>query len=277
MSKLPSMPMWWSDFFTKTDHLNNEEQWAYAKLMAKTWLRNCEPLPDVDSDIARLLNMGIKRWLKIRRRIEPFFDLSNATWRQPHLENVFLECAARAASSRSNGALGGRPKSNKINKIVKPTGSAGGTQQEPTPNLSKTKAKEERKKDSEAKASAAAVAPAMLPDPVKILWNRGLALLLGAELPDARARRLIGGWRKEFSDAAVLAAIVACEHEAASEPVAFIAGCLHHSRKGMNGHGRLTPANERFIAGREATFRAVLDAEERERSAHAGYQAGDSS
>lgn len=127
------MPMWWGDFFNKTDHLNNEEQWAYAKLMAKTWLRNCRPFPDDDADLARLLNMGIKRWLKIRPRIEPFFDLSNATWRQPHLEEVFLECAARVESLRTRGGLGGRPKSNDSNDIPKALGSANGKQ--PKPNL----------------------------------------------------------------------------------------------------------------------------------------------
>jgi uncharacterized protein YdaU (DUF1376 family) len=177
----------------------------------------------------------------------------------------------RLVNARENGGKGGR-RHKKINEVGKPTGYfseklAGASFNLQPPTI----------KDSEAKASAAAVAPAVLHDPVKILWNKGLALLLGAQLPDGRARRLIGGWRKEFSDAAVLAAIVACEHEAASEPVAFIASCLHNSRKGMNGHGRLTAANERFIAGREATFRAVLDAEDRERAAHAGYQAGDSS
>ncbi len=275
------MPMWWADFFIKTDHLNNEEQWAYAKLLAKTWLRNCVPLPDVDHDIARLLNMGIRRWRKIRSRIEPFFDLSDGTWRQPHLEDVFLECSARVESSRTNGALGGRPKSNNNNKMTKPTGSGGvnpaGTQHEPNPNLLKVKVKEESKKDSEANASATASAEAAPSDPVKILWERGLALLLDVHLPEVRARRLVGGWRREFNDAAVMSAIVACEHEAASDPVGFIAGCLQHSRKQTNGHARLTPANERFIAGREATLRAVFDAEERDREASAGYEARDCS
>jgi len=47
------MPMWWGDFFNKTDHLSNAEQWAYAKLLAKTWLRNCTPFPDNNKDLAR--------------------------------------------------------------------------------------------------------------------------------------------------------------------------------------------------------------------------------
>src|SRR6266576_1203936 len=111
MSQLPSMPVWISDFFAKTDHLSNEEQWAYLKLMMKTWVRNCKPLPDSDRDIARLLNMGVKRWASIRSRIEPFFDLSESTWRQPHLENVFREATQRNESIISRGRLGGKAKS----------------------------------------------------------------------------------------------------------------------------------------------------------------------
>lgn len=143
MSQFPSMPMWWSDFFNKTDHLSNEEQWAYAKLMAKTWIRNCKPFPDNAKDIARLLDMGEKRWLKIRPRIAPFFDLSDGTWRQLHLENVFLGVTQRAQTSRSNGALGGRPLSRNINMIENPAGSSRLTQIEPIQNQ-----KEKRKKTS---------------------------------------------------------------------------------------------------------------------------------
>lgn len=109
MSQLPAMPMWWADFFSKTDHLTNEEQWAYAKLLAKTWLRNGRPFQDEPKDLARLLGMGIKRWLRIRERIAPFFDLSEGTWRQDRLEKEYGFVARRAAVSRANGAQGGRP------------------------------------------------------------------------------------------------------------------------------------------------------------------------
>ena len=132
MSQLPAMPMWWSDFFTKTDHLTNEEQWAYAKLLAKTWLRNCKPFPDNDKDLARLLDMTEKRWLKIRPRIAPFFDLSEGTWRQERLENEFAFVAERAENSRRNGKQGGRPKSIKNNNIENPAGSQQVTQTKPT-------------------------------------------------------------------------------------------------------------------------------------------------
>jgi uncharacterized protein YdaU (DUF1376 family) len=125
MSLLPAMPVWVADFFSKTDHLSNEEQWAYLKLMLKTWVRNCRPIPDNDVDIARLLNIGLKRWRRIRPRIESFFDLSAGTWVQPHLENVFREASERKAKIVSGAHLGGMAKSRKTKELGSAPGNAG--------------------------------------------------------------------------------------------------------------------------------------------------------
>lgn len=156
MSQLPAMPMWWADFFSKTDHLSNEEQWAYAKLLAKTWLRNGQPFPDEPHDLARLLNMGVKRWLKMRERIAPFFDLSDGTWRQPRLENEFLRVAQRNELSRSHGRLGGRPKTNTINMLENPPGYPRETQQKA--NHIHTH-KEEKERDSSKSESLINIRP----------------------------------------------------------------------------------------------------------------------
>jgi uncharacterized protein YdaU (DUF1376 family) len=126
------MPMWWADFFSKTDHLSNDEQWAYAKLLAKTWLRNCQPFPDDARDLSRLLNLTTERWAKIRPRILPFFDLSGGTWRQSRLEEEWAFVQKRSAISQRNGKLGGRPVSNNSNGIENPAGSFQVTQEEPT-------------------------------------------------------------------------------------------------------------------------------------------------
>jgi hypothetical protein len=43
-----------------------------------------------------------------------------------------------------------------------------------------------------------------------------------------------------------------------------------HVNGRTNGHDELTPANKRYLAGREATYRAILRAEERDRASEAG-------
>jgi uncharacterized protein YdaU (DUF1376 family) len=144
MSQLPSMPMWWADFFSKTDHLSNDEQWAYAKLLAKTWLRNCQPFPDNARNLARLLDLTTEKWIKIRSRILPFFDLSGGTWRQLRLEKEWEFVQCRSAISQRNGRLGGRPKKSVSNGIENPAGSVQGTQNETT----HTHTKKEVEKDT---------------------------------------------------------------------------------------------------------------------------------
>lgn len=132
MSQLPAMPVWWGDFFNKTDHLSNAEQWAYAKLLAKTWIRNCRPFPDSAPDLARVLGLTVKKWLAMRPRIAPFFDLSEGTWRQLRLEEEFAFVAERAENSRRNGKQGGRPKKNDNKDMENPAGSSQQTPEEPT-------------------------------------------------------------------------------------------------------------------------------------------------
>ena len=67
-------------------------------------------------------------------------------------------------------------------------------------------------------------------DAVKALWDRGLRHLTAANVPEKQARSVIGKWRREFDDTAVMAAILASEAENAAEPIAFISACLVRSR-----------------------------------------------
>ena len=138
---------------------------------------------------------------------------------------------------------------------------------QPSPLYPSTPPPIPKEKNPEAIASGVAEAP---PDPIKDLWNRGKAILGNTK----SAGSIIGKMRREHGDAVVLQAIVAAETELPSDPASFFIGCCNLAR--ANGNGRLTPANERFIAGREATYRAVLAAEERDRAAATGDETGDS-
>ena len=248
MSKLPSMPVWVADFFSKTDHLSNEEQWAYLKLMMKTWVRNCRAMPDSDADIARLLNMGIKRWRRIRPRIEPFFDLSESSWVQSNLENVFREASERNAKIVSAARLGGIAKSNKYMDLTPAIGTAAAMP-------IKIKIKEEDSEEASASSGADAPADPCAIDPVKELWDRGL-LIVGP-----RNRALLGKLCKEHGNVAVMEAIVTTEQELPVDPLSFLLGCL--KRYGENGHGRKLSPGEKLALG----FAAAPDAyEARERA-----------
>ena len=76
---------------------------------------------------------------------------------------------------------------------------------------------------------------AAVKDPAQLAIDAGVALLRRAGKSDRQARGLIGKWRRDHGDAALIAAIGRAEREAAVEPVAFIEGCLRKSGR-IAGH-----------------------------------------
>lgn len=95
-------------------------------------------------------------------------------------------------------------------------------------------------------------------DPVKLLWDRALAIV------GASHRSLIGKLRRKYGDVAVAEAILACEDESPSEPVGFFIKCCE--RKAANGTDRKSTAGEeRVRAGDDAVRRAVAAAQSRSR------------
>lgn len=53
-----------------------------------------------------------------------------------------------------------------------------------------------------------------------------------AGLTEERARRMLGVWRKTFTDGEIIDAVSRAQREEAQEPVAFITGCLKQKRSG---------------------------------------------
>lgn len=76
---------------------------------------------------------------------------------------------------------------------------------------------------------------AAVKDPAQLAFDAGVALLRRAGKSDRQARSLLGKWRRDHGDAALIAAIGRAEREAAVEPVAFIAGCLRKSGRAADG------------------------------------------
>jgi hypothetical protein len=82
-----------------------------------------------------------------------------------------------------------------------------------------------RESDSDAEASAADAAR-QVGDLKMATFDAGVKILVDAGKRESAARAMIGKWRKEHSDEAVLAAIRQAERHTVSEPVSFIAACL---------------------------------------------------
>jgi len=97
---------------------------------------------------------------------------------------------------------------------------------------------------SEADASGAPSAPPPY-DPVKDMFDRGVALIGG---PPAKARSLIGKFRKQHGDVVVLDAIVAAEAEGPMEPVPWLVKRLHWEQERVNGRPHKLSRNDSLFA-----------------------------
>jgi uncharacterized protein YdaU (DUF1376 family) len=226
MSQAPLMPVFPDALLGDTMHLSTEEFGAYCLLLFVTWRNNGVALKDNEVELSRVCRVSLKVWrARMRAKLAPFFDLSGGTWRQRRLEKEWEWVARRAEVNRKNGSHGGRPQSRpnplKTAETGNPTGSSR-TNRNGTQNESTHTHEGSYEPSSVAKATGAD-APV---DPIKALWDRGLAIV--GDTPPGR--RVLGGLRKRYGDEAVRAAIAEAEGELPSEPVSFLEGvCLRRS------------------------------------------------
>lgn len=69
------------------------------------------------------------------------------------------------------------------------------------------------------------------PDPAKVMFDAGVELLTRSGTDPARARGMLGRWRKDHGAEAVIEALGRAQREGAIDPVAFIEGALRFSRR----------------------------------------------
>ena len=97
----------------------------------------------------------------------------------------------------------------------------------PLPTLEPEKRREE-KSSVDTDVSTGADAP---PDPARVMFDAGVHLLGQSGFTEARARALIGKWRKQHGTESVIEALGRARREGAVDPVSFIEGALRFSRK----------------------------------------------
>ncbi|MBO9437320.1 hypothetical protein J7354_01470 [Sulfitobacter sp. R18_2] len=88
------------------------------------------------------------------------------------------------------------------------------------------------------------------PDLASQIFTEGRKILCGAGQSQASAGRLLGKWRKEAGDAALIEAIGRAQREQAIDPVSFITGCLRFSKKKssipQSGDQRVSTSGQRM-------------------------------
>lgn len=159
--------------------------------------------------------------------------------------NELENALKRVRNARENGLKGGRPRKEN-NEIAKPNGLHAA---KPNYQLSK---KEDSVSPPEAKASVvdtaldAAAPSAPVIDPVKDLWDRGLAII------GEKRRSLLGQMCKRFGQVAVLQAIGQCEAEQPVDPVPFFLRCCEQQSARRTD---LSPGSKMLIGGFNAAIK----------------------
>lgn len=85
-------------------------------------------------------------------------------------------------------------------------------------------------------------------DLASVIFSDGLALLTLGGVSEKQARGLLGKWRKQHGDGALIDALGKCQREGAVDPVAYIEGCFRYSAKRSEpqiGDTRVTPNGKR--------------------------------
>lgn len=216
MDWYPRSPM---DFFKRTLGWSLAERGAYSCLIDAYYMFG-EPLPDDDASLAALLGVQIEEWLPLSVRVRSKFQVIDGFLRHERCDSE-LEIQAekgtkKAASSRENGKLGGRPKllKTKRNKPTKTYAKPNDNPEEPTIHNNTI--------DAEAKASSEAAAPPT-EDLKTIIFGTALDWLsTKSGKSKDRFRSLAGKWCSQHGDARTLEAMQVAARNAPLDPVPYI-------------------------------------------------------
>lgn len=215
MAEFPSLPLFTDAYLADTTHLTTMEHGAYLLLLMAAWRSPGCRLPDDDVRLARCAKLTLDRWRKIRPTLEQFFRLRDGHWHQARLQDEFRHLQSRKQNASRAGSASAIAKA--LKRKSRDAASVDATLQ-PSDNENSTPI------PTPTTVTKVTAAEAASDDPVKDIFDQGVALLTGAGKQPGHARSLIGKWRKERGDAPTLAAIIAARDSSASDPVEWITG-----------------------------------------------------
>lgn len=208
MAEFPAMPLWTDAYLGDTTHLTTIEHGAYLLLLMAMWRTEAKRLPNDDKLLARYARLTPGQWRKLKVVLMPFFRVHGE-----HITQGRLTDEANAVR-RSSAKQSDRAKARWL-KTKEPTDAA---------------AMPDECRNDATLTHTLSVAKATDADGVQsvgeILWTRGVAYLVRHGVKDKQARSLIGRWRKDHGDDAVMDAFRLAGRNEVSEPVSFITATL---------------------------------------------------
>ena len=116
MSKLPFMPMYWSDFFSKTRHLTRSQEYSYLLILAFMWDHD-GTVEDDDHQLARIAKLPLAQWRKEAPFVRKFLTSEDGFLANSRLGDELKKALHVAEINRVRARLGGIAKSLKNNHV----------------------------------------------------------------------------------------------------------------------------------------------------------------
>jgi hypothetical protein len=106
MGKIP-MQQWYPDaHIADTANLTLEEQGAYRLLMDHMWIKGGS-LKNDDKEIARLLRISVKKWQKLKPKLEGYLLIYESILTHKRIQKDYKKACETSKINAENGRLGG--------------------------------------------------------------------------------------------------------------------------------------------------------------------------
>lgn len=227
MSDRPWMPLYIGDYLSKTSHLRAAQSGAYLHLLMHYWQN--ESLPDDDAQLSCIARVSLSQWKGMRGVIQQFFYDG---WKHRRVEEELA-------------------KANKISDIRRAAGSkcranaTANAEQLPTQSQSPSQSNEGSKSPSGPSGRS----------PAKILFDETAGYLVKhGGLTDKSARGLVGKWRGQIGDAALIALVSKAMQSEVMDLVPWVEAAIRRQKSGeQNGQPTLNQVIQR-IGDRASTM-----------------------
>jgi uncharacterized protein YdaU (DUF1376 family) len=206
-----------SDFIMATMKLTLEEKGAYSLCLDLMYDRG-GPIPDDPRWLAGICNVSLRKWATLRDSLIAYGKLVERNGFLTN-ERAEEEIASAEKSSREraeSGSKGGRTRAQKD----------GGNNKNSDLGEAEVKREEKIRGDTDANASGGEPPSDPPVDPIKAIFDLGVALLVDEKTTPAAARSLIGRWRKDHGDGFVLEAVNEAKVRDISQPKEWITAWL---------------------------------------------------
>lgn len=215
MSRAGAIPYFGDAYMADTRHLTLEEHGAYHLLLLIAWRSpNCA-LPDDDKRLCQMLGVTPKKWAALKPTVMSFWTRCEHGWEQKRLtkERRWVEEKSRKNKASAEARWGDKPLENSDggDANASPNADADAPANGYAPPPPPTE-----------ESSVANATDGKPSDPLKELFDVGVALLTSTGSTEKQARSLIGKWRKEKGEAVVLTALLDCRTRAIAEPVEWL-------------------------------------------------------